>query len=224
MIITIDGPTASGKSTLARALAAKLGFYYIYSGLLFRALASILLYEKKFTMDQLADVTQADINCALDPGRFEYRYTNGKEQILWNGRDIAPTLKTPELDQAASILSTNKHVRTILMKLQRIIASSHDVVVDGRDTGSIVFPNADFKFYLTASQNERARRWLDVHKKNGVEHNLNHAINEIAKRDERDTTREHDPLIIPADAHIIDNSNLTQQETFETILDRYVKG
>ena len=218
MIITIDGPTASGKSTLARHLAKELKYYYINSGLLFRALAYLLITKKNYSLAQIESPKMDDISLFFKNNKLKYVFENGKEAVFFNGDDITPYLKTPEIDQAASLLSTNKKVRVIVMEWQRKIAQEHDVIVDGRDTGSVVFPNADYKFYLTATLEKRAQRWQKDQAGCGKQFSIAQAREEIALRDERDMHREHDPLIIPAGAYLIDNTDLDEQQTVETIL------
>jgi cytidylate kinase len=218
MIITIDGPSASGKSTVARVLARKLNFYYIYSGLLFRAIAYVLMKEYGYTVAMMANPDEMMVKKILDPKKLIYRYEQGNEKIIYNGHDITALLKTPEMDQAASILSTHPLVREELLQLQRIIANEHDVIIDGRDAGSLVFPYADKKFYLTASLQERARRWQQALEKRGTMMTLQTAHQELHVRDTRDMNRQIAPLIIPAGAVMIDNSDLTLQETLHVML------
>ena len=124
MIITIDGPTASGKSTISRMLAKKLNCYYIYSGLLYRALAYVLMKQYGDTLDTLPNAKQEDVLAVLDPKRFTYTY-NGGEKIIFKGVDITPFLKESVIDQAASIVSTNKNVRAAIDEIQRTIAKYH---------------------------------------------------------------------------------------------------
>ena len=152
MIITIDGPTASGKSTLGRMLAKELGHYYLYSGLMFRALAYVLKNQYGYTNEQFEQPRIEDIDSVLAPKRFVYTYDDQhKERIFFDGVDITPHLKAGGIDQLASVVSRNSAVRDRLTQLQRSIAESADVIVDGRDSGSVVFPYADYKFYVTAA-------------------------------------------------------------------------
>lgn len=218
MIITIDGPTASGKSTLARHLAKELHYYYINSGLLFRSLAYLLLTKKNYSLAQIEFPKIDDISVFFTNNKFAYVFEQGKETVYFNGDDITLYLKTSEIDQAASLLSTNKEVRKIVMEWQREIAREHDVIVDGRDTGSVIFPNADYKFYLTATLDKRAHRWQKDQAARGNQYSIAQARQAIALRDERDMHREHDPLIIPAGAYLIDNTDLDEKQTVEAIL------
>lgn len=214
MIITIDGPTASGKSTVARKLAQTLGYYYVHSGLLFRALAYLLQQQYGYTEKQFARPRREDIDQIVDPKRFVYVYDDKhKERILFNAVDITSHLKRGDIDQLASVTSRDTYVREKFLQLQRSIAQSHDVIVDGRDAGSVVFPDADYKFYLTASEEERARRWRDQQAKYGIDRSLEDARAFIHERDQRDMKRTHAPLCVPTGGHIIDNTGKTAQET-----------
>ncbi len=219
MIITIDGPTASGKSTVGRMLAKKLGYYYVYSGLLFRAVAYILHNEYGYTKEQFEHPNSDDINAVIDPSRFVYRYNDQeKEQIFFDGRDITPFLKEKSIDQFASLISRNMLVRKKLAQWQRGVAKSVDVVVDGRDSGSVVFPNAEYKFYITASEQERAQRWRRQQVRYGNDIPLEQALSYIKERDQRDMERAHSPLIVPDGAHVIDNTSLTPEQTLDAML------
>lgn len=221
MIITIDGPTASGKSTAARSIAKKLGYYYLYTGLLYRALAYLLMHHYSYTLDTIAnpDLTQADL--LLDPHRFNYRYSSQDgEQIFFDTINITDYLKGDVIGQAASILSTNPAIRERLNGLQRAIAHEQNVVIDGRDSGSVVFPHADKKFFLTAGEQVRAERWRTLQRKRGINCSFNEALDFIHTRDERDSNRSIAPLKIPEGAVVIDNSDLSSQETIEQILMR----
>ena len=219
MIITIDGPTASGKSTVGRMLAKKLGYYYLYSGLLFRAVAYVLLNEYGYTKEQFEQPSIDDIDAVIDPQRFVYRYDDKEgERIFFDGRDITTFLKERHIDQPASIISLNNIVRKKILQLQRTLAQSVNVVVDGRDSGSVVFPHADYKFYITATEKERAQRWQKQQSQYGNDVSFEAAVSFIKERDQRDMKRKHSPLIIPKGAHVIDNTDMTSRETLDAIL------
>lgn len=217
MIITIDGPTASGKSTIASLVAEKLGFYYISSGILFRALAYILSCENKYSPD-FSNVKESDLSF-YSGDRIVYHYCpNAGAQVFFDCNDITPFLKTSVIDRYASLIAVNPHVRKQLLKLQHTIAQKHNVVVEGRDSGSVVFPHADIKFFLTASVRVRARRWKHDQEKHHKKFTLAQAIKHISERDMRDQSRAIAPLIIPPDAIIIDNSDMTLPETLQVII------
>lgn len=208
MIVTIDGPTASGKSTVGRLLAKELGAYYLYTGLLYRALAYQLL-KNGYTLATIASPDLDLVKQILDTQKFEYRYDpENQERIFFNKEDITPQLKDKSMDQAASILSTNQQVRELLNSLQREIAKKNSIVIDGRDSGSIVFPHADYKFFLTASDQVRAERWLAMQKERGNNMPFDQALAYIQERDKRDASREHAPLCVPKEARVVDCTKL----------------
>jgi CMP/dCMP kinase len=216
MIITIDGPTASGKTTVARMLAGKLHFYYISSGLLFRGLAYVLVHEYKYGRTQLENPQLADIQRALDPQRFVYQYNAAThEQLFFDNNNITSFLRDSAISTYASLLGTQDSVRTALEKLQHRIADHHNVVAEGRDTGSVIFPHAQIKFYLTASLEVRVARWAKDQQAKGRVITLEQAQAEVQERDERDASRALAPLCIPARAIIIDDSALAQQQVME---------
>ncbi len=219
MIITIDGPTASGKSTAGRKLAKQLGYYYLYTGLLYRGLAFILMRDHSYALDTIAYPDIKIVDEILSPKKFVYRYdAKNYERLFFHGTNITLHLKGDVIGQAASIVSTNIHVRNRLNLLQRTIANDHDVVIDGRDSGAIVFPHADKKFFLTASEIERASRWQELQRKRGVMITVEQAVEQVQMRDERDSSRKNAPLTIPKGAHIIDNSSLSSDQTLAEII------
>lgn len=218
MIITIDGPTASGKSTVGRQLAKELGYYYLYTGLLYRALAHILMKHHGYTLDTIAQPDMKLCNHILDSNRFVYRYdAQDRERIFFDGVDITPFLKGDTIGQTASIISTNPAVRRALNALQRSIADDHDIVIDGRDSGSVVFAHADFKFFLTAAQDERTRRWQEQQKKRGKSVSFAEAAQFISTRDTRDSTRKEAPLTIAKGAIEIDSTDLPIDQVVQFI-------
>lgn len=217
--ITIDGPVASGKSTMGRMLAKKLGYYYIYSGALYRALAYLLINSNGYTHRQLHHPELSDVLACLDPERFIYRYDSEfQDRVFFDATDITPYLKDSSIDQGASIVSTDSAVRDEINKLIRLMAEKFDVVVDGRDAGTVIFPHASAKFYLTASLDVRARRWRDVQKKLGNIYTHEQSLLLLSERDKRDQGRKVAPLMIPDDAIVIDNSALDAEQTLVRIL------
>jgi len=209
MVITIDGPSASGKSTVAQALAKKLGIYYVNSGLLYRALAYLLIKREGYTEEELAHPRTEDLKRYLELVHFSYHYNeSGVVTITFEKQDITPYLKDEEIGQGASIISLNSRVREALHTMQHQIRNQHDVVVEGRDSGSVVFPTAEHKFFLTASLEVRAARWQQMQEKRGKSFSIEQAINTLQERDERDTERAAAPLVIPQDAIVIDSTNL----------------
>lgn len=220
MIITIDGPTASGKSTAAMLMAQKLGFYYLNSGLLYRAFAYVLLDHCGYRVEKLYHPRDEDIQAYLLSDRINYICDSQAMASIWfDGNDITAHLKGGAIDQAASIVSGDVRVRQALLGVQRLIGKAHDLVIDGRDTGTVVFPDADYKFYLTASLEIRAARWMHDQQARGNSYSLQEAIAQLAIRDERDATRDIAPLRIPEAATIIDNGQLTIEQTVAVIYD-----
>ena len=207
MIITIDGPVASGKSAVARLLAHQRQLFYINSGMLFRAVAYLLTEKCHLPIEQLVTLTHDQIIQCLHVSKLNYVYQEGKEQILYDGENITWHLKTADMDHAASVAGTNPDIREILLKIERKLAEYHDIVIDGRDTGSVVFPEADVKIYLTASPEIRARRWQKDQAEKGNNFSLEETLQEINKRDERDKTRLVAPLVKPDKALVIDSSD-----------------
>lgn len=218
MIITLDGPSASGKSTLARLLAQRLQIYYLNTGLLYRALAYLLMRQCGYTVDLLNTIGSADVDKCLDLSRLVYRYQDGKGMVFFNQEDITGHLKMGLVDQAASVLSMEPSIRQALLGYQRTFALHNDLVAEGRDTGSVVFAQADYKFYVTADQSERALRWQLQQKALGNTYTLQQALDHIGDRDLRDRQRATAPLIIPIGAVVIDDTGLTQEETLAKIL------
>jgi len=218
MIVTIDGPTASGKSSVARALAKKLNIYYLATGMLYRAAAYVLIKQAGYAKKNLKNPKPEDLNVYLDPERFQYFYDSAQgEKILFDGQEVTPFLKGSDIDDASSILSANRLVRKALLDMQRSFAKKFDLVAEGRDVGSVVFPNADHKFFLTASVVVRAKRWQADQGRKGNSFSLDQAIEKISQRDERDKNREVAPLVKPSDATLIDNSDLDFQATLKRI-------
>lgn len=218
MIITIDGPSASGKSTLASMIAQKLGLFHLNSGLLFRGMAYILMTYFDYTLEDLANPKYEDIDAVLSGNEFEYIYKNGKGFLIYRNCDLTPFLKSPKVDQAASILSMNPFVREHLLQFQRRYALTHQVVVDGRDTGTIVFPNANLKIFLTATPEVRAERWRQANLAKGKKYTFEESLKEINDRDKRDEMRKIAPLKPAEDAFIIDNSTMSLEQTFDAFM------
>jgi CMP/dCMP kinase len=211
MIVTIDGPTASGKTTVARMLAKQLGFYYLSSGLLFRGLAYVLMHEYQYQEEQMANPRSEDITAIV--ARFIYSYaSNSQEQLSFDGKNIAPFLRDKKISDNASRLAMHPAVRNALEQLQHRIADSHNLVAEGRDMGSAVFPQAQIKFYLTASLEVRAQRWRNDQAAKGRIIPFAQALEEVHSRDERDMTRLLAPLCTPQGAIIIDDSDLNQEQ------------
>jgi cytidylate kinase len=219
MIITIDGPSASGKSTAAQALAKKLGFYYLNTGLLYRAIAYLLLKRESYTQEELFNPRTDDLKRYLDTVHFSYHYSDtGKATITFESHDITPYLKDEEISRGASVISLNPRVREALHTIQHFIRDQHNIVVEGRDSGSVVFPLAEYKFFLTASLDERARRVQKMQEERGVSYTIEQALHELQERDTRDQARPHAPLRIPDDAVVIDSTDLDLNQVIQEMM------
>ena len=210
--IAIDGPAGAGKSTIAKEIAKRLGFIYVDTGAMYRAMALYLL-RKEIPMDdsgKISDASQAaDITIA---------YKDGLQQVLLDGENVTGLLRTEEVGNMASVSSANPDVRKKLVELQQELANRENVVMDGRDIGTCVLPAADVKIYLTASVGCRAKRRFDELTAKGEACDLAVIEADIAKRDHQDMTREHSPLRQAEDAVLLDSSELTIQEVVEKIL------
>ena len=222
MIITIDGPVASGKSTMAKRLAEELGIYYLYTGLFYRAIAYVFLKQvgQEEFCEFIKSIKSDDLKFIKN---FSYDYGSDGQRsrpyLFFKGEDISSQLYATSLDQFTSILSTNRLVRDALQDLFREIAEKHDLIADGRDCGSIVFPNADFKFYLTADVKTRAERLMVDEKRGDNGKTLEEVEAEVELRDRRDRERAIAPLVIPENAIVIDNSSMTEEETVGKFLE-----
>jgi cytidylate kinase len=225
MIITIDGPVASGKSTISRILADKLEYYYVCSGLIYRAIAYVLVNHYGYTPETLASVSVEDVMKCADSKRLQYSYDGlSQERIFFDHEDITSYLKDKFVDNITSLVSVNKDVRKAVTALQRDIADNHNVIVDGRDVGSVVFPQAEYKFFITASVEVRAERWRKDQERynNYVAHD--EAVKLITERDERDKNRVIAPLIVPENAIVVDTSDLTIDQTIEKMMEYISHG
>lgn len=209
--VAIDGPAGAGKSTVAKRVAKELGFVYVDTGAMYRALAVFFLKQglKPEDAEKIAEVCKE--------AKVSIGYEEGVQQVYLNGENVTSLLRTEEVGNMASVSSAIKEVRAQLLELQRELASTKDVVMDGRDIGTNILPNADVKVYLTASVETRAnRRYLELQEK-GVACNLQEIAHDIEERDTRDMNREIAPLKQAEDAVLVDSSNMTIDEVVEAI-------
>jgi cytidylate kinase len=204
LVVAIDGPAGAGKSTIARALARKLGFTYIDTGAMYRAVA---LWAMRSNID-LDDALK--LETLAREARIEFE---GDSKVVLNGEDVTAAIRDPEVSKAASKVSTAPGVRKALRDEQRRIGTLHPVVMEGRDIGTVVFPDADVKIYLDAHPETRAGRRAQ---ETGAE--VTHIAREMAERDRRDTTRAEAPLAQAPDAEYIDSTALTLEQVEEAIL------
>ena len=209
--VAIDGPAGAGKSTIAKLVAKEKGFIYVDTGAMYRAIALHLL-RKGVTPDEkdrfAAECADADVTI---------RYVDGVQQVLLNGENISGLIRTEEVGNMASSSSVDKDVRAKLLDLQRNLAKENNVVMDGRDIGTNILPNADVKVYLTASVEERATRRFKELTEKGQECDFEKIKADIKERDERDMNREIAPLKQAEDAVLIDSSDMTIEEVKDAI-------
>lgn len=209
--IAIDGPAGAGKSTIAKRVAKELGFIYVDTGAMYRTIA---LYLLRNDVDCEQEIQLAG---ALDKIEISISYENGEQQLWLNGENVTGLIRTEEVGQMASKSSAKPMVRAKLLELQRSMAASSDVLMDGRDIGTMILPNAQLKVYLTASTAARAkRRYLELQQK-GVECNLEEIEKDMAERDYRDMNRETAPLKQAEDAVLVDSSDMSIDEVVERI-------
>ena len=210
--IAIDGPAGAGKSTIARRVAKELSFIYVDTGAMYRAMALYLLRKEvnKDDTEQIGNICQ-DAEISIE-------YQNGEQIVLLNDENVNSYLRTEEVGNMASVSSAVPRVREKLLSLQRKLARDMSVVMDGRDIGTTILPDADVKIYLTASSLTRAkRRYLELQEK-GTICNLDEIQKDIEERDQRDMNREISPLRQAEDAVLVDSSDLTIQQVVDRIL------
>ena len=209
--IAIDGPAASGKSTTARELARRLGYLYIDSGAMYRAVTLKALKQGIPTTDA-AEMARLAQTC-----RIEFRPDSRKTMVLLDGEDVSEAIRSPEVNGHINPVAANPRVREILVKKQQELGRQGGVVMDGRDIGTVVFPDAELKIYMEASAEERARRrWRELRSK-GIEIDFQQVYQEILTRDKSDCTRDHGPLRKAPDAIVLDTTHLTIPEQVEKI-------
>ena len=208
--IAIDGPSGAGKSTLARRLAARLGYTYVDTGAMYRAIA----YE---TLRQGAETEDAVI-AALPSLQITLRYEDGAQHVFANGNDVSALIRTPEVSMRASFVSAIPEVRAFLLGLQQQMAKEQSVVMDGRDIGTVVLPDADVKIFLTASAEKRAmRRWLELEEKKPGTQSYEDVLADVIRRDKQDMTREIAPLKPADDAVTVDTTDADLAESEEML-------
>lgn len=211
--IAIDGPAGAGKSTVAKRLAGELGCIYVDTGAMYRAMALHFLRRGVDPADQKA------VKAACEDVEITLEYEKGAQQIFLNGENVTGLIRAEEVGNMASVTSAYLPVREKLVELQRRLAGKKDVVMDGRDIGTCVLPQADLKIYLTAGSRVRAgRRYKELLEK-GADCDLDEIERDIIERDERDMHREHSPLKQAEDAVVIDSSAMTLDEVLLKLLD-----
>jgi cytidylate kinase len=213
VIIAIDGPSGAGKSTLAKRLAKTLGYFYLDTGALYRALALKALRQgvdltDDASMEKLARSTEIDL-----------REIDGKLAVILDGHDVAAEIRTPAVSQMASKASALKSVRSRLLELQRAIGRRGSLVAEGRDIGTVIFPQAEVKVFLDASTRERARRRFEELSAAGQSVDFDETLRELEERDNRDRERDLAPLCRAEDAVLIDSSSFDAEQVATMVLD-----
>lgn len=212
MKIAIDGPSGSGKSTIAKALSAKLNIAYLDTGAMYRAIGYYVLKNGVSPSDETAVIP------LVDGLRMDVWDENGIQQVSVNGENVTPFIRENRISMAASTVSKIPAVRIKLVELQREIAAKTDCVLDGRDIGSYVLPDADFKFYMTANSLVRAQRRQAELAAKGETHTVEEIREDIERRDEQDKNRSFAPLVICDDAVVIDTSCMTIEEVADAVM------
>lgn len=215
--IAIDGPAGAGKTTIAKALSKRLNVPYVSTGALYRAFALKCI---NLGLDPNDESVANSIAKSTDVQTF---YKNGKQVILLDGADVTDSLYCDKVSQASSQISTHKVVRQSMLNIQRNIAKSQSVIMDGRDIGSVVLPNANFKFYLDSDVEVRAKRRYDELKQKGEAVTYEEVLEDLKERDYRDKTRDISPLLVCPDAIVVDSTNIGIEETVDQFL-QYIEG
>ena len=209
-VIAIDGPSGSGKTTVAKSVAKELGFHYLDTGALYRAIALALRTEGIQPED-----TDDTIMKMLGQSRVFFQ--DGR--VFMNGKDVSELIRSKEMDHYSSVFSARKVVRDFLLDAQRNAAFQNDLVVEGRDTTTVVFPQAQKKIFLNATLEERAKRRFLQFREKGIDISMDEARENMMDRDKRDASRDIAPMTIAPDALKVDSSNLTIEQVTTTILD-----
>ncbi|HEX3021024.1 MAG TPA: (d)CMP kinase [Lachnospiraceae bacterium] len=213
--IAIDGPAGAGKSTIAKRIAKELGFIYVDTGAMYRAVA-LYLMRNSIGATESEKISQAcqNVNVTLE-------YVNGEQQVLLNDENVNAFIRTEEVGMMTSASSKNKDVRLKMVELQRELAKKTSVVMDGRDIGTYVLKDANVKIYLTASSSERARRRFAELSAKGISCDIDEIEKDIVARDHQDMTRDFAPLCQAKDAILVDSSDMSIDEVVSTIIDLF---
>lgn len=212
MKIAIDGPAGAGKSTVARKLAQELGFVYIDTGAMYRALTWKAL-QKRVDPENIEALYEL-----ASSTKIHFEYHSGRQKVLCDGEDLTAAIRLPEVSTLVSAIASHSAIRKIMVEQQQEMARSISVVMDGRDIGECVLPDAEYKFYLTASIEERAHRRATELGNSGFTINYETILQDIIQRDKRDSERETGSLKILADSIVIDSSNLNIEQVLQQML------
>ena len=210
--IAIDGPSGAGKSTISRKAAEKFGFIYVDTGAIYRTIG----LASKIHGVSLDD--KAAVIAMLPKLAIELRYNENGEQCMYlDGADVSQDIRLPEVSMLASAVSAIPEVRAFLVDMQRDMAKKHDVIMDGRDIGTVILPDADLKIFLTADVTDRAQRRYDELREKGVDKSFDEVLEEMKQRDEQDTLRAAAPLKAAEDAVLLDTSGNTLEESIDAV-------
>lgn len=213
-VIAIDGPAGSGKSTTAKLVANKLGFVYLDTGAMYRAITLKCLRLKKDINDG------KEMTKIAEDSSIKFEFKNGINHIYLDGEDVTLDIRQPEIDKNVSILAKHPKVREVLVAQQKNLSQNHNLVAEGRDTTTVVFPSA-IKIYLTADLKKRAKRRLLELESKGIRSSLEEQIKEISRRDKLDSTRQASPLMLDKDAIVVDTTDLTIDQQVERVVEIY---
>ena len=208
--IAIDGPSGSGKSTISKEVAKKLNFLHIDTGALYRAIA-YYISENKIQIDKISEI--------LNKIKIDLKFQDGQQLVFLNGKDVSGKIRTPEISALTSQISKIEEVRAFLLKTQRNLSKENDVIMDGRDIGTTVLPNANVKIFLTASSETRAKRRHLQLLQSGVDCEYSEILKNVIERDKQDMNRKISPLKKADDAILLDTSNLTFSESIDKIIE-----
>jgi len=219
LVIAIDGFSSTGKSSISKVVADTLGLIHIDTGAMYRA---ITLFGLRNFKNEKQEIDLSKLLQNLNEISLEFRENSGKLEIYLNGENVSKEIRTTEVSDNVSLIAKHPEVRARLVVLQRDIAEKQGVIMDGRDIGTVVLPDADYKFFLTASADERARRRFLELQSLGIETTIEEVKQNLIERDRIDSEREISPLKQAEDAILIDNTNLNKEETIDLILS-YIK-
>lgn len=209
--VAIDGPSGAGKSTLAKRLAKELGYLYVDTGAMYR---SIGLYALRQGVDPKDEVA---VTALLPQIQIELRYVDGAQRVLLCGEDVSEAIRAENVGMATSAVSAHPPVRAFLLELQRGMARTHDILMDGRDIGTVILPNASVKIFLTASTEARATRRFRELQEKGVDTDFETVLEDIRRRDYQDSHRATAPLQQAEDAVLVDTSEMNLEESFQAL-------
>jgi len=211
--VAIDGPAGAGKSTIAKTVAQKLNFVYVDTGAIYRTVG-LAANRSGFAPNDGVNIPEMLPSLVID-----MRYIDGVQKMFLGDEDVSDQIRTPVISEYASCVGAMPEVRAFLMDMQRQMAAQYDVLMDGRDIGTVVLPNADLKIFLTASAEERARRRFVQLREKGTDQSFEQVLEEIKERDKRDSERVAAPLKQADDAVLLDTSDMNQDESVQAVID-----